>query len=165
MSALSTSCAHCTFEVIEKFNIIPFEYTVLSNIQSGFQGATNLRRSNVISPFHLSELVLISLDMQVGQHVETAICPQVLLSEMHTVPLHRNPLQMHLTVLLEALMSYGLHDYNNRQYIHYFNLCSRLAIWCWWHTSIEAILEFYIKSEPEAAVVLSWVIPAQVPLK
>lgn len=58
--------------------------------------------------------------MQVGQHVETAICPQVLLSEMHTVTLHRNPLQMHLTVgiLLEALMSYGLHDYHNRQDVH-----------------------------------------------
>lgn len=83
--------------------------------KGGFQGAPNVCGSNVISPFHLSELVLISVDMQVGQHVETAICPRAFPSDTHTVTLHRNPLQTHLTVgvLLEALMSYRPHYYHN----------------------------------------------------
>lgn len=89
----------------------------------------NICGSNVISPVHLSELVLITCDMQVGQHVETAICPQVLPSDMHS-SFTSQPLQMHFTVavLLEALMSFSLHYYSDRMCISYFNLHSRLAM-------------------------------------
>lgn len=66
-------------------------YSILKCSESGFQEAPNVCGRNVISPFHFSELVLISRDMQVGQHVETAICPPALPSDMHVVTLHRNP--------------------------------------------------------------------------
>lgn len=53
--------------------------------------------------------------MQVGQHVETAICPRALPPDTQAVTLHRKPLRMHLTVglLLEALLSYSPHYYHN----------------------------------------------------
>ncbi len=65
-------------------------YSKYRRSKGGFQGVPNARGRNIISPFHLSELVPFSLDMQVGQHVETAICPRALPSDMHTVTLHRS---------------------------------------------------------------------------
>lgn len=60
----------------------------LKSCSNVFQSALNARGGNVISPFHLSEL--ISLDVQVGQRAETAIGPPALLSDMHMVTLHLN---------------------------------------------------------------------------
>lgn len=73
---------------------------------------------------HLStsvrELVLISLDMQVGQHVQTAIRPWSSPLRHACGHFASELQQMHLpaSVLLEALTSFCQHHYHNRQDVH-----------------------------------------------
>lgn len=67
-----------------------FSHLLLNN-GGGFQGAPNVCGSIVLSPFHLSELALVTCDVQVGQHAETAISPPLLPWSMRRVTLHHNP--------------------------------------------------------------------------
>lgn len=78
------------------------------------QGQPNLR----VSPFHLRKPVLISFDEQVGQHGQAAICPSSSPIRHDYGHLTLQTHQMHLGLLLEALMSYSLHYYHNRQDVH-----------------------------------------------